>query len=110
MLQWGNVFLCKGKRLVDAAAAAGRDVADVTPQAEAEFAAAEAKYLESRRIKADFYDAYVSLGNLEFERAKLVLGLAVPAPLCALFLLCMLIHAKGHHDVQQHPWKGECGC
>ena len=83
MLQWGNVLLCKGKRVVDAAAAAGRDVAEVAPQAEGDFAAAEARYRESRRIKPDFYDAYVSLGNLEFERAKLALGLAVPPPQCA---------------------------
>ncbi len=83
MLQWGNVFFCKGKRAIDMAAAAGRDVAGAAAEAEAQFAAAEAKYRESRRIKADFYDAFVSLGNLEFERAKLALGLAVPPAQCA---------------------------
>ena len=29
MLQWGNVFFCQGKRTVDKAAAAGRDIAEV---------------------------------------------------------------------------------
>ena len=82
MLQWGNVLFCQGKRAIDKAAAAGRDVAEVAAEAEAGFAEAEAKYRESRRIKEDFYDAYVSLGNLEFERAKLALGLAVPPPRC----------------------------
>lgn len=48
-----------------------------------DFKKAEEKYEESRRIKADYYDAYVSLGNLDFERGKLALGLAIPPPTCA---------------------------
>ncbi len=49
---------------------------------QADFKRAEAKYEESRRIKPNFYDAHVSLGNLEFERGKLALGLAIPPPQC----------------------------
>lgn len=82
MLQWGNVLFCQGKRTIDRAAAEGRDVGEVAAAAEADFARAEAKYRESRAIKADFYDANVSLGNLEFDRAKLAMGLALPPPQC----------------------------
>ncbi|EIE21525.1 hypothetical protein COCSUDRAFT_66932 [Coccomyxa subellipsoidea C-169] len=80
MLQWGNVFFCMGKRTIDKAAAAGQNVSEVAEEAEADFARAQEKYEESRRIKSDYYDAYVSLGNLDFERGKLALGLAVPPP------------------------------
>jgi hypothetical protein len=80
MLQWGNVFFCQGKRTIDRAAAAGQDLAQVAAEAEADFKKAEAKYQESRRIKPGYYDAFISLGNLEFERGKLALGLAVPPP------------------------------
>ncbi|BDA44746.1 probable protein CLMP1 [Coccomyxa sp. Obi] len=80
MLQWGNVFFCQGKRTIDKAAAAGRDIAEVAEEAEVDFKKAEEKYEESRRIKADYYDAFVSLGNLDFERGKLALGLAIPPP------------------------------
>lgn len=55
----------------------------VAEEAEADFKKAQEKYEESRRIKADFYDAFVSLGNLDFERGKLALGLAIPPPTCA---------------------------
>lgn len=80
MLQWGNVYFCQGKRTIDKEAAAGGDVAAVAAEAEADFKCAQDKYEESRRIKPNFYDAYVSLGNLEFERGKLALGLAIPPP------------------------------
>ncbi len=63
----------------------------VAEEAEADFARAQEKYEESRRIKSDYYDAYVSLGNLDFERGKLALGLAVPPPQCALTSLQFLI-------------------
>ena len=55
----------------------------VAEEAEVDFKKAQEKYEESRRIKADYYDAYVSLGNLDFERGKLALGLAIPPPTCA---------------------------
>ena len=55
----------------------------VAKEAEVDFKKAQEKYEESRRIKADYYDAYVSLGNLDFERGKLALGLAIPPPTCA---------------------------
>lgn len=83
MLQWGNVFFCVAKRTIDRAAVAGQDVSEVAEAAEADLAKAEAKYGESRRIKPNYYDAFISMGNVEFERAKLGLSFAVPPPQCA---------------------------
>ena len=65
----------------------------VAKEAEVDFKKAQEKYEESRRIKADYYDAFVSLGNLDFERGKLALGLAIPPPTCAplppAFISCL---------------------
>ncbi len=81
MLQWGNVFFCVAKRTVDKAALAGQDITEeVVEAAEKDLKQAEAKYEESRRIKPNYYDAFISMGNVEFERAKLSLGFAVPPP------------------------------
>lgn len=82
MLQWGNVFFCVAKRTVDRAAVAGQDIGEVAEAAEADLKKAEAKYEESRRIKPDYHDAFISVGNVAFERAKLSLGFAVPPPQC----------------------------
>ena len=82
MLQWGNVFFCVAKRTVDRAAVAGQDISEVAEAAEADLKKAEAKYEESRRIKPDYHDAFISIGNVAFERAKLSLGFAVPPPQC----------------------------
>ena len=82
MLQWGNVFFCVAKRTVDRAAVAGQDISEVSDAAEADLKKAEAKYEESRRIKPDYHDAFISIGNVAFERAKLSLGFAVPPPQC----------------------------
>ena len=83
MLQWGNVFFCVAKRTVDKAALAGLAISEVVQEAEHDLGRAEAKYEESRRIKPNYYDAFISMGNVEFERAKLSLGFAVPPPQCA---------------------------
>ena len=80
MLQWGNVFFCVAKRTIDKAAVEGEDISKVVETAEADLKKAEAKYEESRRIKPNYYDAFISMGNVEFERAKLSLGFAVPPP------------------------------
>ena len=81
MLQWGNVFFCVAKRTVDKAALAGDEIStDIVVAAEKDLKQAEAKYEESRRIKPNYYDAFISMGNVEFERAKLSLGFAVPPP------------------------------
>ena len=81
MLQWGNVFFCVAKRTVDKAALAGQDITEeVVAAAEKDLRQAEAKYEESRRIKPNYYDAFISMGNVDFERAKLRLGFAVPPP------------------------------
>ena len=81
MLQWGNVFFCVAKRTVDKAALAGQEITEeVVEAAEKDLKQAEAKYEESRRIKPNYYDAFISMGNVEFERAKLSLGFAVPPP------------------------------
>jgi hypothetical protein len=54
-------------------------VEDIAPQINEEFDKAEAKYNDSLRYKADFYDGAVGMGQLAFERAKLHTGLLVPA-------------------------------
>jgi hypothetical protein len=82
MLQWGNVFFCVAKRTVDRAAVAGQDISEVAKEAKIDLDKAEAKYEESRRIKPNYHDAFISIGNVAFERAKLSLGFAVPPPQC----------------------------
>ena len=78
LLQWGNVYLCKGKRLIDKAAAEGKSLDDVAEAVEAEFKKAEGKYKEVTETKADMYDGLASLASLAFERGKMVSGFAVP--------------------------------
>lgn len=79
-LQWGNVFLCKAKRIIDKAAAQGKELSEIAESAEEWFAKAEGRYNEVIKTKPDFYDGLASLANLSFERGKLVAGFAI-APL-----------------------------
>lgn len=79
-LQWGNVHLCSAKRIIDRAAAEGKEIETVHEEAEALFAKAEAKYEEALRTKPDFYDGCASIGNLYFERARMLAGFAIVPP------------------------------
>lgn len=95
MLQWGNVFFCVAKRTVDKAALAGEDITvEVVAAAEKDLKQAEAKYEESRRIKPNYYDAFISMGNVDFERAKLSLSFAVPPPTYASQHLTVPVNPK----------------
>ena len=69
--------------MLDKAALAGTPVEEVADEVEAWFKKAEGRYHESLRIKPDHYDSFASLGNLQFERAKLEAGLVVVQPLWA---------------------------
>lgn len=81
-MQWGNVYLCKGKRVIDRAASDGRPVEEVAEEAEALFARAEGRYNASLKTKPDFYDGAASIANLFFERGRLAAGFAVVPPRC----------------------------
>lgn len=76
----GNVALALGKRLIDKAVAAGQPVSGVADRVEEQFTRAEGRYAEAARIKQDHYDAKVSLANLEFERGKVSMELAIINP------------------------------
>lgn len=92
MFNWGNVHMCcarkraeggkakaaKDKKGADGGAdASAQDdpLAALSPEEalamDAKLMEAEAKYAESLRIKADFYEALVAWGQQRFERAKL---------------------------------------
>ena len=80
LLQWGNVHLCMGKRLMDKAASEGRPLSEIAAEAEALFDKAEDRYNESLRTKADFYDGAASIANLFFERGRLAANFALAPP------------------------------
>lgn len=82
LLQWGNVHLCCAKRIIDKAAAEGKDITapEVADAAEALFVKAEQKYEESLQTKPDFYDGCASTASLYFERGRLAAGFAVVPP------------------------------
>ena len=79
-MQWGNVHLCMGKRLMDKAASEGRPLSEIAAEAEALFDKAEDRYNESLRTKADFYDGAASIANLFFERGRLAANFALAPP------------------------------
>lgn len=79
-MQWGNVHLCSAKRIIDRAAADGKDIETVHEEAEAIFAKAQDRYEESLRTKPDFYDGCASIANLYFERARMLAGFAIVPP------------------------------
>ena len=88
-MQWGYVYLCMGKRLVEKAAYEGTPLADVAEEAEEQFKRAEGRYLEALRISLKNCDAKASIASLDFERAKLAAGF-VTMPLkcgCQTFAL-----------------------
>lgn len=76
----GNVALAMGKRLVDRAVAASSPVSEVAEEAFAQFERAQGRYREAARLSPKMYDAGVSMANLEFERGKVALGLAIVNP------------------------------
>ena len=78
LLNWGHVSVCRARRAVDAAAAAGGALTDAAAdEAAAHLSEAEARFREALRLHPLNFDALCALGALEFERAKLTARLAI---------------------------------
>ena len=80
LLNWGNVYLCVGHKLGSEAASQGKSAEDVEADILAYFDKAEDRYNEAMKYKEDFYDGILALAQLEFERAKIKMGLIVEPP------------------------------
>ncbi|KAH7279809.1 hypothetical protein KP509_37G038400 [Ceratopteris richardii] len=83
LLNWGNVFMCAArKQLPEDSSEDGQwDFCDrlqvAFDWAQSQYALAEEKFKESLRVKPDFCDAMLSLGQMDFENAKLHWSLAI---------------------------------
>lgn len=75
-----------GSRLMEAAAKAGKTVADVREAVLKEWDQAEKHYREALSFNPDYFDAVCNMSQLDFERAKLAAGLLPqpPADKCVL--------------------------
>ncbi|GBG63000.1 hypothetical protein CBR_g34700 [Chara braunii] len=80
LFNWGNVYMCSARKRLPtdededpAAAAAAKTVrsAEAIKSAQQQYKLAEEKYEEALRIKPDFYEGIVALGQQAFESAKL---------------------------------------
>lgn len=81
LLNWGNVYLCVGHKLAGEAAMKGEKATDVEPKIQELFDKAEDRYKKAMEYKEDFYDGILALAQLEFERAKVKIGLLIEPPL-----------------------------
>lgn len=77
LLNWGNVHICIAHKLLDEAANAGKAMSEVQGELTKQFGEAEKHFNEAMAFKPDFYDGACALGQLEFERAKVLSGLLV---------------------------------
>ena len=75
-----------------------------------ELDAAEACYKQAQALKGDLYDPLISLANLEFERGKLAMNLAI-ASLRQVFLIltslpwdCCLLMSPGSLELEVTSW------
>ncbi|KAK9809941.1 hypothetical protein WJX72_002137 [[Myrmecia] bisecta] len=80
LCQWGNVYMCIARRIIDTAAKDGSPLADALPKVVAEHERAEKRFNEALGYKADFWDAAVALAQMHFDRAKLEAGFLVKNP------------------------------
>eukprot|EP00210_Caulerpa_lentillifera_P004482 g4276.t1 len=80
LLNWGNVYLCVGHKIGSEAASQGKCASEVESQILEYFDKAEDRYNEAMKYKEDFYDGLLALAQLEFERAKVKIGLIVEPP------------------------------
>lgn len=80
LLNWGNVYLCVGHKLASEAAMQGKAAEEVEADVLSYFDKAEDRYNEAMKYKDDFYDGILALAQLEFERAKIKIGLIVKPP------------------------------
>ncbi|MCO5566337.1 hypothetical protein L7F22_020014 [Adiantum nelumboides] len=82
-LNWGNVYMCAARKQLphDDSDDHGLSFCDRLQAAfnwaQAQYALAEQKFAESIRVKPDFFDAMLSLGQRDFESAKLHWSLAI---------------------------------
>lgn len=81
LLNWGNVYLCVGHKFAGEAAMKGQDAEEVEPKILELFDKAEDRYQQAMGFKDDFYDGILALAQLEFERAKVKIGLLIEPPL-----------------------------
>ncbi|KAI7753792.1 hypothetical protein M8C21_022228 [Ambrosia artemisiifolia] len=73
---WGNVHMNKARKLVNIAEDEGQDSVDKKVKvayewAQKEYIKAGKRYEESLKIKPDFYEGHLALGQQQFEQAKL---------------------------------------
>eukprot|EP00803_Ostreobium_quekettii_P008486 evm.model.scf_2126.1 EVM.evm.TU.scf_2126.1 scf_2126:13698-15628(-) len=83
LLNWGNVHLCVGHKLAGEAATAGKDAASVEAEVLGWFDKAQGRYDQAMELKEDFYDGILALAQLEFERAKVKVGLIIEPPVAS---------------------------
>ncbi|MCO5554529.1 hypothetical protein L7F22_008058 [Adiantum nelumboides] len=82
-LNWGNVYMCEARKQLphddsdDHGLSFCNRLQAAFDWAQAQYALAEQKFTESIRVKPDFFDAMLSLGQRDFESAKLHWSLAI---------------------------------
>lgn len=76
LFNWGNIHLSKARKRVSFGEDSSRDliveqIKAAYEWAKKEYTKAEMRYGEALRIKPDFYEGYLALGQQQFEQAKL---------------------------------------
>ncbi|KAI3964254.1 hypothetical protein MKW92_015163 [Papaver armeniacum] len=77
MFNWGNVHMSKARKRVSFVEESSKESVLMTAKstyewAQKEYVKAGKRYEEALRIKPDFYEAHLALGQQQFEQAKLV--------------------------------------
>lgn len=76
LFNWGNVHMSRARKQVSFPEDASRDsmvekIKAAYEWAQKEYMMAEMRYEEALKIKPDFYESYLALGQQQFEQAKL---------------------------------------
>ncbi|XP_015885823.3 protein PHOX1 [Ziziphus jujuba] len=76
LFNWGNVHMSRARKQVSCPEDASRDsimeqIKAAYDWAQKEYRKAEMRYEEALKIKPDFYEGYLALGQQQFEHAKL---------------------------------------
>lgn len=76
LFNWGNVHMSKARKRASLPEDASREtiieqIKAVYEWAQKEYKKAESRYEEAVKIKPDFYEGYLALGQQQFEQAKL---------------------------------------
>lgn len=76
LFNWGNVHMSRARKQVSFPEDASRDsmveeIKAAYDWAQKEYLQAEMRYEEALKIKPDFYESYLALGQQQFEQAKL---------------------------------------